>query len=425
MPQAAMARRQPRTHVTALDVGAQGIKALVVKKEAGEAIVLGVGRSEQGPGAQDPGQPADVESVLEGCHAALEAAEDMAEVIPTRVLVGVGGAQVRALSNSGSRIRGRPQTRISRRELDDQVEAIQRRALREVQVRFDEETPGRADGALRLVHSSITGAKVDGQPVVDPLRFQGQKVDLTVFNTFTTEGQYAAVEEIAQALDLELLETVAEAYALARLASTPQVLESGAIFIDIGARTTTLSLVRGGVLESTRMFELGGRSFTRKLAHDLDLSLLLAEGLKLRHASGVLGGPEEASVRRAMGESAEVLAQGVALVLHDLARGHPLPTTVRLCGGGAMLPEVVEQLSVLRWTEYLPFPSAPQFSTLAPEELTAVHDTTGLLTAPSDVVPMALAYQGCGQISDAADESPGLEGMLRKVTKAIRGPDGS
>ncbi|MGH7693300.1 MAG: hypothetical protein ACREOA_11380 [Candidatus Dormibacteria bacterium] len=425
MPQAPSARRQPRTHLTALDVGAQVIKALILKKEAGEAIVLGVGRSEQGPGQLDPGQPVDVESVLEGCHAALEAAEDMAEVIPTRVIVGVGGTRVRAVSNSGSRIRGRPQVRISRRELDDQVQGIQRRALREAQARFDEESPGGADGALRLIHSSITAAKVDGQPVLDPLRYQGQKVELAVFNTFATEGQYAAVDEIAQALDLELLETVAESYALARVASTPEVLEAGAIFIDIGARTTAVSLVRNAVLESTRMFELGGRTFTRKLAHDMDLSLLLAESLKLRHSAGVLGGQEEASVRRAMGESAEVLAQGVALVLHDLARAQPLPTVVRLCGGGALLPEVVEQLSVLHWTDYLPFPHQPTFLPLGPEELTAVHDTTGLLTSPADVVPMGLVYQGCGQIADVAEEGPGLEGVLRRVSKAIRGTDGS
>ncbi|MGC2191934.1 MAG: hypothetical protein WA751_06345 [Candidatus Dormiibacterota bacterium] len=425
MPQVPSARRQPRTHVTALDVGAQVIKALVLKKEAGEAIVLGVGRSEQGPGQIDPGQPVDLESVLEGCHAALEAAEDMAEVIPTRVVVGIGGARVRAISNSGSRIRGRPQVRISRRELDDQVEGIQRRALREAQARLDEESSGESDGTLRLVHSSITAAKVDGQPVLDPLRYQGQKVELTVFNTFATEGQYAAVDEITQALDLELLETVAEPYAVARLASTPEVLESGAIFIDIGARTTTVSLVRSAVLESTRMFELGGRAFTRKLAHDMDLSLLLSESLKLRHSAGVLGGQEEAMVRRAMGESAEVLAQGVALVLHDLAKGQPLPTAVRLCGGGALLPEVIEQLSVLHWTDYLPFVHPPTFQLLGPEELSAVHDTTGLLTSPADVVPMGLAYQGCGHIDDATEEGPGLEGIFRKVTKAIRGSDGS
>jgi cell division protein FtsA len=425
MPQAPTARRQPKTHVTALDVGAQVIKALVLKKEAGEAIVLGVGRSEQGPGQLDPSKGVDVESVIEGCHAALEAAEDMAEVIPTRVVIGIGGARVRAASNSGSRIRGRPQVRISRRELDDQVEGIQRRALREAQARLDEETPGETDGALRLVHSSITAAKVDGQPVLDPLRYQGQKIELTVFNTFATEGQFAAVDEVAQALDLELLETVAEPYALARLASTPEVLESGAIFIDIGARTTTVSLVRNAILESTRMFELGGRAFTRKLAHDMDLSLILAESLKLRHSAGMLGGQEEAMVRRAMGESAEVLAQGVALVLHDMAKGQPLPTRVRLYGGGAMLPEVGEQLSVLRWTDYLPFVQPPTFRQLGPEELTAVHDTTGLLTSPADVVPMGLAYQGCGQIEEAAEAGPGLEGIMRKVTQAIRGTDAS
>jgi hypothetical protein len=38
---------------------------------------------------------------------------------------------------------------------------------------------------------------------------------------------------------------------------------------------------------------------------------------------------------------------------------------------------------------------------------------------------MGLAYQGCGQIEDTAEAGQGLEGMLRKVAKAIRGTDGA
>lgn len=413
------ARRQQRYHVTALDIGTQVIKALVLKKDGNEAIVLGVGRAEQGPGDVDPAAPPDLESVVEGCHAALEAAEDMAEVIPTRLVIGIGGTRVRVVSASGSKVRGRAQERISRRELEEQVESIQRRALREAQAGLQEEASYGGE-QLRLVHSSITSARVDGQPVLDPLRYQGQKLDLTVFNTFTTEDHIRAVEEIARELDLELLETVAEPYAVARLASTPDVVERGAIFVDIGARTTTVTLVRGGVLESARMFELGGRAFTRKLAHDLDLTLPLAESLKIRHAAGLLGGEEQARVRRAMGESAEVLAQGVALVLHDLAKGSPLPALVRLCGGGSLLPEILEQLSVLRWTEYLPFLQPPRFSRLEPDELGAVHDTTGLLTGPADVTPMGLGYQAVAEIEAPPPPGPTWEEMVQRVTGLIR-----
>ena len=413
------ARRQPRFHVTALDIGTQVIKALVIKKEAGEAIVLGVGRAEQGPGNLDPAVPPDLETVVEGCHTALEAAEDMAEVIPTRLVIGIGGTRVRVVSTSGAKVRGRGNERISKRELEDQVESIQRRALRDAQASLQAEAAYRGE-QLRLVHSSITAAKVDGQPVLDPLRYQGQKLELTVFNTFTTEEHIAAIEEIAQALDLELLETVAEPYAVARLAATPEVLERGGIFIDIGARTTTVTLVRGGVLESARMFELGGRAFTRKLAHDLRLSLPLAESLKVRHSAGLLMGDEQARVRRAMGESAEVLAQGVALVLHELALGQPLPAQIWLCGGGSLLPEILEQLSVLRWTDYLPFLQQPRFLRLTPDDLSAVHDTTGLLTSSADITPMGLAYQAAAEIEAPPPAGPTWEEMLQRVTGLIR-----
>ncbi len=413
------ARREPRSHVPAPTIGTQVIKALVVKKEAGEAIVLGVGRAEQGPGNLDPAVPPDLEAVVEGCHTALEAAEDMAEVIPTRLVVGIGGTRVRVVSTNAAKVRGRSHDRISKRELEDQVESIQRRALRDAQARLQEEAGYRGE-QLRLVHSSITAAKVDGQPVLDPLRYQGQKLELTVFNTFTSEEHLAAVEEIAQALDLELLETVAEPYAVARLAATPEVLERGGIFIDIGARTTTVTMVRGGVLESARMFELGGRAFTRKLAHDLNLSLPMAESLKVRHSAGLVSGDEQARVRRAMGESAEVLAQGVALVLHELALAQPLPAQVWLCGGGSLLPEILEQLSVLRWTDYLPFLQQPRFLRLLPEQLPAVHDTTGLLTSAADITPMGLAYQAAAEIEAPPPAGPTWEEMLQRVTGLIR-----
>src|SRR5258708_38038101 len=91
---------------------------------------------------------------------------------------------------------------------------------------------------------------------------------------------------------------VAETYALARCLSANARTDSGAIFIDIGGGTTDIALVRQGGIEETRMFALGGRTFTRRLAANKGLSIKDAERLKLRYSSGGIKGGEREEIQK-------------------------------------------------------------------------------------------------------------------------------
>ncbi len=408
-------RPRARGHWTALDLGSAEVRALVVKREEDRAVVLGVGRAESDVPLPPGGSAPELAEVVAACDRAVEAAEDMAGVVPTRAVIGLAGPQVRGFTTSVARARRRPTERVSARELDDHVEGVQHRALAEARAAFADEA-GAAPQQVRLVHSTITALRVDGAQVADPLRYQGERLEVTVFNTFALAGQVARVERIAEELDLELAATVAVPYAIARAATTQESLERGAVFIDVGAAATQVALVRGGLLEATRVFGLGGRAFTRKLAADLGCTPEAAERLKLEHARGELQGEERTRVHGCLAETAEVLAQGVALTLHDLAQGTTLPDSVRLCGGGALVPEVAEQLTILRWTEYLPFLQAPAFTVLGPHELPGVRDTTGMLASCADVAGMGLAYHAVVREEPEADL---LTGVLRRVQEAI------
>ncbi|HVA21321.1 MAG TPA: cell division FtsA domain-containing protein [Candidatus Micrarchaeia archaeon] len=408
-------RTRSRGHWTALDIGSSQVRALVVKREDDRAVILGVGRTESDVPLPPGGAAPELAEVVAACDRAVEAAEDMGGVVPTRAVIGIAGSQVRGFTTTVARARRRPDDRISARELDDHVEGVQHRALAEARAAFAEES-GAAPQQVRLVHSTITALRIDDALVADPLRYQGERLEVTVFNTFALASQVAAVERIAEELDLELAATVAEPYAVARAATTPESLERGAVFIDVGAATTQVALVRGGLLEAIRVFGLGGRAFTRRLAADLGCPPQAAELLKVRHSRAELAGEERTRVHGCLAETSEVLAQGVALTLHDLAEGRTLPDTVRLCGGGALLPEVAEQLSILRWTEYLPFLQAPTFTVLVPGELPAVRDTTGALDSPADITAMGLAYHAVVQEEPEGDL---FSGVLRRVQEAI------
>src|SRR6202008_3242566 len=137
----------------------------------------------------------------------------------------------------------------------------------------------------------------------------------------------------------ELLEIVAEPYAVARVLGADNVRQAGALFVDVGGGTTDVALVRQGGIEGTRMFALGGRAFTKSIADRLELPFPRAEALQVDCPRGIAG-DREGYVREIVADDVAVWAAGVELVMDELAAGDLLPGRIYLCGGGSRLPEI-------------------------------------------------------------------------------------
>lgn len=408
-------RDEFHSHYTVLDIGTEFVKALVVKREEGTGIVIGVGKVRQSLSDMQSGAVADIQGVIDNCDRALTEAEDMCGAIPGQVVMGIAGEQVRGFSTTMTMPRPQPQARITQADMATALQAVQRRALKEAVRQMSHEL-GVAEVNVKLVHSSITSVHIDGYAVTNPLDFQGQVLEVSVFNTFAPLTHIGALQTIAQELDLELVATVAEPYALTRGCATEDVYEFGGIYIDVGGGTTDIAVVRRGI-EAIRMFALGGRSFTRRLANEMGMSLEEAERFKLAHAEGRLPAEQDALARATLEPTAEVLAQGVALTLEELSGKEQLPPALYLAGGGAALPEVAEQLSAVDWPEMLPMSRQPTVRVLGPGDVQGIHDSTGLLVGSQDVTPMGLAYHAVS-LEDDADQP--LGGLMRRVMKAMK-----
>src|SRR5260370_7289385 len=148
-----------------------------------------------------------------------------------------------------------------------------------------------------------------------------------------------AVETVVKELDLELAAAVAQPSALSRAWANEEIWAEGGIFVDVGGGTTDVALIRDGGVEGTRMFNLGGRAFTRRLALAFGLSYEEAEARKLRHSEGLLSAEQHRQVSELLGADAEGLLQGLALSVKELSRGERLPPNIYLCGGGSPPPE--------------------------------------------------------------------------------------
>ena len=400
---------------TALDVGTEFAKALVFEiNDDGAGTVRGVGRRRQGLTHMQAATVADIAAVVDNCQVALQEAEEMAGFRSSQVVIGIAGELVKGFTTSHNQERRRPDKPISAQELQSLIDAVQRDALREAERTITWES-GLPNVDIQLVHAAVTGASIDGYAVTNPVGFQGRHVRISIFNAFAPLVHLGALQSVASQLDLDLLAIVAEPYAVARCLQDDQIGQSGALFIDVGGGTTDVALVRGGGIEGTRMFALGGRAFTKSLADRLELPFARAEELKVDYARG-LAVERGDEVERIVAEDVAVWAAGVELVLEEFAKAGMLPGRIYLCGGGARLPQVKAALRSPSFGRHLPFARPPQVESIGPERIDGVHDATKLLVDEQDVPPLGLAYQA---IEMSAPEAP-LDAALRQVLRRMK-----
>ena len=405
----------PLAACTALDIGTEFAKALVFEiGVGGTGVVRGVGRKRQGLSHMQSGTVTDINAVVDNCSVALQEAEEMAGFRPTQCVIGIAGELVKGFTTTRTLDRKRADVAITETELQKLIQGVQREALREAERAITWET-GLPQVDVRLVHAAVTGAQIDGYPVTNPVGFKGRHVKMSIFNAFAPLVHLGALQSVAAQLDLELLEIVAEPYAVARVLSSEQVQQAGALFVDIGGGTTDVALVRHGGIEGTRMFALGGRAFTKSIADRLDLPFPRAEEIKIDYSRGLVV-PHRSEVSGVIGDDVAIWAAGVELVLEELAGGDLLPGRVYLCGGGSHLPEIGATLSDDKFWKRLPFSRPPEIAVMAPDQVERIHDETSLLVDPQDVTPMGLAYQA---IELQTNEDP-LDGALRRVLRAMK-----
>jgi cell division protein FtsA len=400
---------------TALDVGTEFAKALVFEIDvAGHGVVRGVGRKRQGLSHMQSGTVADIAAVVDNCAVALQEAEEMAGFRPRQVVIGIAGELVKGFTTTHSQERKKPDLPITEGELQKLIDGVQREAHRDAERAITWET-GLPNVDVRLVHAAITGASIDGYALTNPVGFQGRHVKIGIFNAFAPLVHLGALQSVASQLDLELLEIVAEPYAVARVLANDQVRQSGALFVDVGGGTTDVALVRQGGIEGTRMFALGGRAFTKSIADRLDLPFPRAEALKVDYARGIAVERRD-EVAEIIADDVAVWAAGVELVMEELAGGDLLPGRIYLCGGGSRLPEIPTALAAEKFWKRLSFARPPEVTIMSPHQVDRIEDATDLLVDQQDVTPLGLAYQA---IELQTTEDP-LDVALRRVLRAMK-----
>lgn len=425
----------------ALDIGTEFVKAVIAEKTNDDNLnIIGVGKEHQNMGNMYAGAIADIQSVVSTCEKALSRAEEMAGVVSKTCVVGIAGELIKGNTRTVRYRRKDSNKPITDNEMQQIIQKVQEKAGEQAKQEIALETDN-PEVEVRLINSAIVSLSIDGYKVSNPIGFKGSDLMIQFYTAFAPLVHISAIEKVCAELNLDLLAVAVEPFAVCR-ACLGNELESNfsAIVMDIGGGTTDIAVVDDGGVEGTKMFGIGGRSFTHQIANRTGLDYDTAEAVKLQiggvsldqltlmhrdetvaeaerrnEIQTILSTPERAKkINEAISDNIEVWLGGVAVALEDFPLIEALPTKILLCGGGAGLSALQEKLATSDWYNDLPFSRRPLVHLLDDVDIPGIENSTSEDLDYSLITAFGLLRVAIDTLA-GTDEPTGLRAKLAKL----------
>ena len=408
--------KDPDDYLLALDIGTEFVKALIAKKGKGTMKIVGVGKAHEAPTNMYAGAISDIAGVAKTCEEALVKAEEMAGVRARDVVVGIAGELIKGNTTSVKFRRADASKPINDEEMHKIIKQVQKKAGERARLEVATET-NNPDVEVRLINSALVSLRIDGYKVTNPIGFKGKEVVVQIYTAFAPLVHISAIERVCDELQLDLVTVAVEPFAVCR-ACLGDDLESGfsGIVMDIGGGTTDIAVVDDGGVDGTKMFSIGGRSFTHQISERLGLSLEDAEKLKLLADNPSMKPEIRKKFDQAIERNLEVWQSGVELALEEFDNLEALPGQILLCGGGASLSAIPELLATGDWFKDLPFVRRPIVSLIEPEEIAGIDNATDRELDHTFVTAMELLRVGMDTLM-GTDNNSGIKAKLARFLK--------
>lgn len=432
---------KPENILLALDIGTEFVKAVIAEKTSDDNLnIIGVGKEHQSMGNMYAGAVADIQAVVSTCEKALSRAEEMAGVVSKTCVVGIAGELIKGNTRTVRYKRKDSNKPITDNEMQQIIQKVQDKAGEQAKQEIALETDN-PEVEVRLINSAIVSLSIDGYKVSNPIGFKGSDLMIQFYTAFAPLVHISAIEKVCAELNLDLLAVAVEPFAVCR-ACLGNELDSNfsAIVMDIGGGTTDIAVVDDGGVEGTKMFGIGGRSFTHQIATKTGLDYDTAEAVKLQiggvsldqltlmhrdetvaeaerrnEIQAILSTPERArKINKAISDNIEVWLGGVTVALEDFPLIEALPTKILLCGGGAGLSALQEELATNDWYTDLPFSRRPLVHLLDDVDIPGIENSTDEDLDYSFITAFGLLRVAIDTLA-GTDEPTGLRAKLAKL----------
>lgn len=399
----------------ALDIGTEYVKVLIAQqqKKSDDLKIIGIGKAHQASGNMYEGAIADISGVIATCERALAEAEKQAGVASKLAVVGIAGELIKGNTSTVRYRRKNGNKPISEQEMSAIIKRVQDKAGEKARKEVALET-NNPDVEVRLINSAIVSLQIDGYKVSNPIGFKGSDLVIQFYTAFAPLVHISAIEKVCAELSLDLLAVAVEPFAVCR-ACLGDDLDSNfsAIVMDIGGGTTDIAIVDDGGVEGTKMFGIGGRSFTHQIASKLGVNFDTAEGYKVNLDKMQLSEDTRARIDEAVEANLAVWLSGVQIALEDFNNLEMFPGRVLLCGGGAGLAALQEQLATADWYQDLAFSRRPLVHIIDDEDIPGFTNDTGVDLDYSFITAFGLLRVALDTLAGEPEE--GLKAKFAKL----------
>ena len=408
--------------ILGLDIGTEFVKAVLARPtKKGDLEILGVGKAKQTEGNMHAGAVADIPAVVNVCEDALVQVEEQAGERADLTVVGIAGELIKGNTTTVNYTRKNPNKPITEAEMQEIIKKVQQKSGEIAKKTVALETDNK-NVEVRLINSAIVSLSIDGYKISNPIGFKGSDVIIQFYTAFAPLIHVAAIEKVCAELNLDLLTVAVEPFAVCRACLGNDVSSSfSGIVMDIGGGTTDVAVVEDGGVEGTKMFSIGGKSFTHQIAESLGVDYDAAEQYKLDYDTTKLDDHIKAKVETAISRNLSVWLTGVEVALEDFNNVSSLPKNVMLCGGGASLSLLQEELAISDWYKTLPFSRRPVIHLIDIAELPDL-DTSRLnaegtsLLDHSFATALGLLRVGTDTLAGAPEENK----LKAKISKLLQ-----
>lgn len=403
--------------ILGLDIGTEYVKAVITRPgQNGQLEVIGAARSKQKEGSMYAGAIADITAVVATCEDALIEAEDQAGERADTTVVGVAGELIKGNTTTVRYKRQNPNLPISEAEMNEIIKKVQQKSGEVAREAVAIET-GNSSVEVRLINSAIISLTIDGYKITSPIGFKGSDVVIQFYTAFAPLIHVAAIEKVCAELNLDLLTVAVEPFAVCRACLGDETDSNfSSIVMDIGGGTTDIAVVDEGCVEGTKMFSIGGRSFTHQIEEALGVDFETAEKYKLAYDDGTLDDRLKSKIETALSRNMSVWLAGIEVALEEFQSIGGLPKSVLLCGGGASLSLLQEQLAVSSWYVDLPFSRRPVIQLIDVAELPGFSFKQKTELDHSYATALGLARVGLDTVAGAPEENK----IKKKISRILQ-----
>ncbi len=329
--------------------------------------------------------------------------------------IGIASEMVNGHTFSYMHKREEKSKELDLREIKNIIHNAEVKAYEDIRKKFVRDSGYKANG-VALINSYVQDVKIDGYSVKNPIGFEGSEVQVILFNAYLPKFYKKFFENIAADMKLNLKGIVYEPYAVFNSLANLTDQEFEGIIVDIGGKTTRVSLARKGRFENIHTFSFGGESFTKKIASRMNIGFWEAENIKLRYSRGELSHKAREEIQKILSTDLSLFLNGFEVSLKEFSKTTLLPPNIYLYGGGSSIPLMDGIIKKRKWKQELSFTSPPKLHRLNAEDFQDVSIEN--LAIPDSQLISILGITG--HVTRTHLEKPDMiSGILNRMVKLI------